>query len=63
MLTSSSSYKMSKSTKRILASSDMLDRQLRGEYRRLMIEAELHASVRPRSEKKLKSDQNSDSEE
>jgi hypothetical protein len=52
MLKPSSNYKMSKSTKTMLA--NILDPHKRGEHKRSMIQAELAAAVQPKREKNKK---------
>lgn len=52
MLKPTSSYKMSKSTKRSLATSKMIDPHYRGQQKRTMIQAELYAAIQPKREKK-----------
>jgi hypothetical protein len=49
MMTPTSTYKMSKATKRGLAL--ILDPHKRGAWKRAMIDAELSAAVRPREKK------------
>jgi hypothetical protein len=50
MLKPTKTYKMSSTTKRMLAS--IIDPHERGIQKRLMIQAELHAAIAPRREKK-----------
>lgn len=51
MLKPGPNYRMSKQTKRSLATSRMIDPHYRGEQKRLMIQAELHSQLQPRKEK------------
>ena len=52
MLKPGPNYKMSKSTKTMLA--NILDPHKRGEHKRSMIQAELAAAIQPRREKNKK---------
>ena len=44
-------FKMSKQSKRTLATKRMIDAHVRGEHKRALIQAELAAAIQPRREK------------
>ncbi len=52
MLKPGPNYRMSKQTKRSLATSRMIDPHVRGEQKRLMIQAELYGALQVKREKK-----------
>lgn len=56
MLKPTANYRMSKQTKRSLATSAMIDPHFRGEQKRLMIQAELFAQQQPPRREKGKRD-------
>ena len=51
MLKPGSNYKMSKQSKRFLATKKMIDAHYRGEIKRTVIQAELAAAIQPKREK------------
>ena len=51
MLKSGSNYKMTKQSKRLLATKKMIDAHYRGEIKRTVIQAELAAAIQPKREK------------
>jgi hypothetical protein len=52
MLKPTANYRMTKATKRSLATSRMIDPHFRGEQKRLMIQAELYGALAPKKEKR-----------
>ena len=55
-MTPTSSFRLSKSTKRGLASGRWTSAQQRNGWKRSMIQAELHAAIQPRSKKGERND-------
>lgn len=56
-MTPTSSFRLSKSTKRALASGRFQDEHQRNQFKRSMIQAELAGAVQPRSKKGDRDDQ------
>ena len=55
MLKPTASYRMSKQSKRLLATSRMIDPHVRGAHKRAVIQAELAALIQPKREKRKES--------
>jgi hypothetical protein len=52
MLKPTASYRMTKQSKRLLATSSMINSHVRGEHKRAIIQAELAALIQPKREKR-----------